>query len=52
MHKLKAIEALFEEKITGRMLQTGQALLDASAGRVAIVTDSLTRCGQALERRP
>jgi hypothetical protein len=49
-HKLKAIEALFEEKITGSMLQTGTAVIDKAADRTASMTDSLARCGRALEK--
>lgn len=50
-HKLKAIEALFEEKITATMLQTGQAVLENAAGRIDSMAQSLARCGHALEKR-
>ncbi len=50
-HKLKAIEALFEEKITGSLLQTGAAVVDTAAGRIASMTESLSRCERALEKR-
>jgi hypothetical protein len=50
-HKLTAIEALFEEKITGSMLHTATAVIDTAAGRIASMTESLARCGRALEKR-
>jgi hypothetical protein len=49
-HKLTAIEALFEEKITGSLLQTGATVLDTVAGRIASMTESLSRCERALEK--
>lgn len=49
-HKLTAIEALFEDKITGAVLQMGAEVLDRAAGRVAAMTESLARCGHALEK--
>ncbi len=48
-HKLTAIEALFEETITGTVLQTGQALLDRAAVRIDSMAANLARCRQALE---
>jgi hypothetical protein len=48
---LTAIEALFEEKITGSLLQTGAAVVDTAAGRIASMTESLSRCERALEKR-
>jgi hypothetical protein len=48
-HKLTAIEALFEEKITGSMLQRGRTVAEQAAGRIASMAESLTRCSRALE---
>jgi hypothetical protein len=49
-HKLTAIEALFEEKITGALLQKGQAVLAAAADDIQRMDQSLARCGRALEK--
>jgi energy-coupling factor transporter ATP-binding protein EcfA2 len=51
-HKLTAIEALFEEKITGTLLQRGQEMADHTANRIESMTESLARCGRALEKNP
>jgi hypothetical protein len=51
-HKLTAIEALFEEKITGPLLRRGQDLAEKSADRTASMVESLARCGRALEKNP
>ena len=50
-HKLKAIAALFEEKITGALLKHGQDIAENAAGRILSMTESLVRCGRALETR-
>jgi hypothetical protein len=49
-HKLTAIEALFEEKITGFLLNRGQDLAGQAAGRIASMTRHLARCGRVLEK--
>lgn len=49
-HKLTAIEALFEEKITGALLKKGQAVLAAAADDIQRMDQSLARCGRALEK--
>jgi len=49
-HKLTAIEALFEEKITGALLQKGQAVLETAADDIQRMDRSLVRCGRALEK--
>ena len=49
-HKLTAIEALFEEKITGFLLNRGQDVAKQAAGRIASMTQNLARCGRALEK--
>jgi hypothetical protein len=49
-HKLTAIEALFEEKITGALLQKGQAVLAAAADDIQRMDQNLARCGRALEK--
>ncbi len=51
-HKLTAIEALFEEKITGTLLQRGLEMADHTANRIESMTESLVRCGRALEKNP
>jgi hypothetical protein len=49
-HKLKAIEALFEEKITGPLLRRGQDTAEHTAERIESMSESLARCGRALEK--
>jgi hypothetical protein len=49
-HKLTAIEALFEEKITGALLQKGQTVLAAAADDIQRMDQNLARCGRALEK--
>ena len=49
-HKLTAIEALFEEKITGALLQKGQAVSAAAADDIQQMDQSLAHCGRALEK--
>jgi hypothetical protein len=51
-HKLKAIEALFEEKITGPLLRRGQDTAEHTAERIESMSESLARCGRALEKIP
>jgi len=51
-HKLTAIEALFEETITGPLLQRGQVLIENSADRIESMSDNLARCGRAMEKTP
>ena len=51
-HKLRAIETLFEEKITGSLLQRGQEMAETCADRIASMDESLARCGRALEKTP
>jgi hypothetical protein len=51
-HKLTAIAALFEEKITGSLLRHGQEVIDAADGRIASMAESLDRCGRVLEKIP
>ncbi len=50
-HKLTAIEALFEEKITATLLRTGAEVLENATGQVASMEASLARCDGALENR-
>ena len=50
-HKLTSIAALFEEKITGSLLQRGQDVAENAAGRISSMAESLARCGRALEKR-
>ncbi|WP_319524209.1 dynamin family protein [uncultured Desulfosarcina sp.] len=49
-HKLTAIEALFEEKITGALLQKGQAVSAAAADDIQRMDQSLAHCGRVLEK--
>lgn len=49
-HKLTAIEAIFEEKITGSLLQQGRIMAEQAAERIASMAESLDRCGRALEK--
>ena len=49
-HKLTAIEAMFEEKITGALLQKGQAVSAAAADDLQRMDQSLARCDRALEK--
>lgn len=49
-HKLTAIEALFEEKITGSLLNRGQEVTGQAASRIASMTRHLARCGRVLEK--
>ena len=51
-HKLTAIEALFEEMITGSLLQKGEQVIEQAVGRLASMADGLARCERALEERP
>ncbi|MCB2148878.1 MAG: dynamin family protein [Deltaproteobacteria bacterium] len=51
-HKLRAIEALFEEKITGSLMQRGQEVAETSADRIASMAENLARCGRVLEKIP
>jgi hypothetical protein len=50
--KLTALEALFEEMITGAMLQHGREAMEAAAERISSMAESLARCGRALEHTP
>jgi hypothetical protein len=47
-YKLTAVEALFEEKITGGMLQTGAQALENAAGGIASMEESLNCCVRVL----
>jgi hypothetical protein len=47
-YKLTAVEALFEEKITGGMLQTGALALENAAGGIASMEESLNCCVRVL----
>ncbi|BBO68273.1 hypothetical protein DSCA_22030 [Desulfosarcina alkanivorans] len=49
-YKLTAIAALFEEMITGSLLQQGRDALDTAARRIASMAKSLEHCGRALEK--
>ena len=49
-HKLMAVEALFEEKITGPLLNRGQDVSKQADGRIASMTQNLVRCGRVLEK--
>ena len=51
MHKLTAVEALFEEKITGPLFQKGDEVISDSKERIASMAKSLTHCSRALEKR-
>jgi hypothetical protein len=51
-HKLTAIEALFEEKITGPLLGRGQDMADRTAELIDSMAESLAHCGRALEKYP
>ena len=48
-HKLTAIEALFEEQITGALLAKGADTLDAAAGRIEAMAQSLALGRRVLE---
>jgi hypothetical protein len=50
-HKLKGIDALFEEKISGALLQNGRNMIKATAKRIDSMADGLTRCERVLEKR-
>ncbi len=50
-HKLTAIEALFEEVVTGSVMRAGQSVMTPADERMASMTDSLARCNRALEKR-
>jgi hypothetical protein len=50
-HKLTAIEALFEEEITGALLQRGQAVIDDATRRLASASRHVARCKGALEKQ-
>jgi hypothetical protein len=49
-HKLTAIEALFEEKITGPLLRRGRDMVEHTAKRIESMSESLARCGRVLEK--
>ncbi len=49
-HKLTATEALFEETITGSLLQQGREVTETAAERIASMAENLARCGRALEK--
>ncbi len=49
-HKLTAIEALFEEKISGPLLRRGRDVAEHTAERIESMSESLARCGRALEK--
>lgn len=49
-HKLTAIEGLFEETITGTILDSGASLLDRVDDRIDAMAAGLARCEQALEK--
>jgi hypothetical protein len=51
-HKLTAIEALFEEKITGSLLTQGQVMAENAVERIASMAENLSRCESALEKTP
>ncbi|PIE67405.1 MAG: hypothetical protein CSA23_03925 [Deltaproteobacteria bacterium] len=51
-HKLAAIESLFEEKITGALLQKGQAVENAAAGCIETLARHLALCQQVSEASP
>jgi hypothetical protein len=51
-HKLTAIGALFEEMITGSLLQKGEQVIEQAVGRLASMADGLARCERVLEERP
>ncbi len=51
-HKLTTISALFEEKITGSLLQQGQDMAENAADRISSMAENLARCGRALEKTP
>jgi len=48
-HKLTAIERLFEEKITGQLLERGAQTLDAAAGQIHAMAQSLDHGRRVLE---
>jgi len=50
-HKLKAIDALFEEMISGPLLQKGRNLINAAAKRIDSMANGLNRCERVLEKR-
>ncbi|WP_372682217.1 dynamin family protein [Desulfosarcina sp.] len=50
-HKLTAIEALFEEKITGPLLGRGREMAEHTAKRIDSMAERLARCGRALEKK-
>jgi hypothetical protein len=50
--KLTALEALFEETITGAMLRHGREAMQAAAGRISSMAEGLARCSRALEQNP
>ena len=51
-HKLTAIESLFEEKITGSILQQGRDVAQQATASIASVLESLGSCERALENTP
>jgi hypothetical protein len=51
-HKLTAIEALFEEKITGPMLRRGRDVAEHTTERIESMSENLAHCGRALENKP
>jgi hypothetical protein len=50
--KLTALEALFEEIITGALLQHGRDVMKDAADRISLMEASLARCGRAMEHTP
>ena len=51
-HKLTAIEALFEEKITGALLERGAQTRDVAAGQIHAMAQSLAHGRRVLENAP
>lgn len=51
-HKLTAIEALFEETITGSLLEKGRSVIESTQGRISSMAQGLARCRRALETPP
>ncbi len=51
VHKLKAIEALFETDITGPMLTAGKATMDSAEERMASMQNQLSHLKRVLEER-
>lgn len=49
-HKLTAIEALFEEKITGPLLKRGQEVIEDAGDRLLVLDESLAVCEKSLDQ--